>query len=168
MFLEEESPVSSRQSPVKGKTQSLALGAQGRQGGWLMPMAAFIIVVMGLLAAGMARVGSQTSIAGAQEQVTVQTFYAAESGAQYAMNRLFYDTTAAVSRTSASNACTDLSGTVLNLDAVGMLDCQVVVSCEESVDAGDTTSFFRIGSAASCGAAPVSAERTVEVSAFLQ
>lgn len=131
-------------------------------------MAAFIIVVMGLLAAGMARVGSQSSMAGVQEQVSLQTFYAAESGAQYAMTRLFYDTTAAISRTSAGNACTAIDGSTLSPGAAEMQSCQISLNCQESVDAGNTRSFFLIGSAASCGTAPISATRTVQVSAFLE
>lgn len=157
MYRKRESLVANRQSPVKN-----------RQGGWLMPMAAFIIVVMGLLAAGMARIGSQTSVAGAQEQITVQTFYAAESGAQYAMNRLFYDTASAVTRSSAANACAAVSGSNLSLNAPGMLNCEVVISCQESVDTGNTTSFFLIDSAASCGTGSVTAARTVQVSASLR
>jgi MSHA biogenesis protein MshP len=157
MYLRTQSPVASRQPP-----------AQTRQGGWLMPMAAFIIVVMGLLAAGMARVGSQTSVAGVQEQISVQTFYAAESGAQYAMNRLFYDTATAVTRTSASAACGSINGSTLNLNAPGMLNCQVNVLCQESVDTGNTTSFFLINSAASCGTGSVTSTRTVQVSASLK
>ncbi|MCW8196636.1 hypothetical protein F6455_17725 [Proteobacteria bacterium 005FR1] len=156
MYLRGESPVASRQSPVKG------------QGGWLMPMAAFIIVVMGLLAAGMARVGSQTSVAGAQEQISVQTFYAAESGAQYAMNRLFYDTASTVSRSSAANACAAVSGSTLNLNAPGMLNCQVSILCQESVDTGNTTSFFSIDSSASCGTGSLTANRHVRVSTYIQ
>lgn len=132
-----------------------------------MPVAAFIIVVMGLLAAGMARVGSQTSIAGAQEQISVQTFYAAESGAQYAMNRLFYDANNPVTRITASQACNAINGTTLSLDAAGMNNCEIALSCGEAVDAGNTTTFYEITSAASCGSLPVSADRTVRVSAFL-
>lgn len=157
MLPKTQPPVASRQLPVRTG-----------QCGWLMPMAAFIIVVMGLLAAGMARVGSQTSVAGIQEQMTVQTFYAAESGAQYAMNQLFYDTAAAVTRTSAANACAAVSGNTLNLNAPGMLNCQVIIICQESVDAGNTTSFFLINSAASCGTGSVTAARTVQVSASLK
>jgi MSHA biogenesis protein MshP len=157
MFHKSESRVPSPESRVRK-----------RQGGWLMPVAAFIIVVMGLLAAGMARIGSQTSIAGVQEQVSLQTFYAAESGAQYAMNRLFYDAAAPVSRTSAAAACAAVNGSSLNLNAPGMLGCQVDLACQESVDAGNTASFFLIDSAANCGSGSLTAARNVQVSAFLR
>jgi MSHA biogenesis protein MshP len=133
-----------------------------------MPVAAFIIVVMGLLAAGMGFVSSQTSIANAQEQVSVQTFYAAESGAQFGMNRLFYDTGTVISRSSATSACNAFSGNVLNFSSPGMQNCQTTVDCAVNIDAADTTSFFDISSTATCGITPVTAQRTIDVSTFLQ
>lgn len=167
MFLEHKSLISSRESLVKMRAGG-GIHSRSRQAGWLMPAAAFIIVVMGLLAAGMTRVGSQTSIASVQEQVSIQTFYAAESGAQYAMNRLFYDSASAITRTSAANACAAVNGSTLNLNAPGMLACQVGIVCQESVDAANTTSFFSIGSAASCGTGSITAARAVQVSAWLR
>lgn len=138
------------------------------QGGWLMPVAAFIIVVMGLLAAGMARVGSQTSIAGAQEQVSLQAFYVAETGAQYAMSRLFYHSTDPVTRTTATNACAAIDGSSLNLNAAGMRECSTALACEVSTDVSDSVSFYQVRSTGQCGVAPVSAQRTVKVSTYLR
>lgn len=133
-----------------------------------MPVAAFIVVAMGLLAAAMAVVNSQTTIAGAQEQVSVQTFYAAESGAQLAMNRVFYDASTALTRTIASANCASVDGTTITFSVPGMLACRTTVSCGVSIDGGNTISFYAIASTATCGGPPVYAERTVEVSAFLQ
>jgi len=133
-----------------------------------MPVAAFIVVVMGLLAAGMSLLSSQSSIASVQEQISVQAFYAAEAGAQFGMNRLFYDSSAAISRTSASAACNSVNGTNLTFNVDGMQNCQAAVACTVNIDSGDTTSFFNISSNASCGGAPVSAQRIVDVSAYLQ
>ena len=133
-----------------------------------MPVAAFIVVVMGLLAAGMGMLNSQTSIANAQEQISIQTFYAAEAGAQYGMNRLFYDTVNPVTRTSATIACSAINGSNLNFTVAGMQNCQTTIDCVVNVDSGNTTSFYSISSTANCGVAPVSAQRTVDVSAFLQ
>ena len=45
-----------------------------KQQGWLMPMAAFIVVVMGLLAVGLSRIGTQSSFAQVQEQISIQAF----------------------------------------------------------------------------------------------
>lgn len=139
-----------------------------QQAGWLMPMAAFIVVVMGLLAAGLSRVSSTTSVGVAQEFITVQTFFAAESGAQLGMNRVFYSGGGSLDRASATAACTALDGQTLNFSAAGLRGCSTTLSCQVQIDTADTTSFYDISSAAQCGASPVYARRTVEVSAFLQ
>lgn len=149
-------------------TVRCALPAAQSQGGWLMPVAAFIVVVMGLLAAGMGMVSSQTSIANTQEQISVQSFYAAEAGAQYGMSRVFYDAANPISRTSASTACSAINGSSLTFSVAGMQNCQTSLSCSVAVDSGNTTSFFSISSTANCGVAPVTAQRTVDVSAYLQ
>ena len=133
-----------------------------------MPVAAFIVVVMGLLAAGMGFVSSQTSIGNVQELVSVQAFYSAEAGAQFGMSSVFYDSAVAVSRTSATAACASLSGTTLNFSAAGMLSCSASVSCQATIDTADTTTFYSITSVGSCGTSPVNAQRTIDVSAFLQ
>ncbi|GAB1266087.1 hypothetical protein [Aurantivibrio infirmus] len=138
------------------------------QGGWLMPVAAFIVVAMGLLAAAMSVVNSQTSISGAQEQVSVQTFYAAESGAQLGMNRLFYDVSNPISRANASANCAAINGTSLNFSVPGMQACRTSITCQVSIDGADSISFYSISSAATCGGSPVYSQRTVEVSAFLR
>lgn len=133
-----------------------------------MPVAAFIVVVMGLLAAGMGRLSSQTSISTAQEQISLQTFYAAEAGAQLGLNQVFYDTASTVTRTTATNACSSFSGTTIVFNAPGMQNCQASITCLPRIDSGDTTTFFDISSSAQCGTAPVNALRVVDVSAFLQ
>lgn len=133
-----------------------------------MPAAAFIIVVMGLLAAAMGRIGSQTSVATVQEQVSIQAFYAAESGAQFAMTRLFFDATGAVTRTTAGTQCASLTGSSLSLNTTGMQNCQVDLSCQESADPANTVSFFHIDAAANCGSSPLNASRHVRVSAQLR
>lgn len=133
-----------------------------------MPVAAFIVVVMGLLAAGMGFVGSQSSIANAQEQISIQAFYAAETGAQFGMSRLFFDGSNPISRTTATTACNTITGTTIAFSSPGMQNCQVTVVCTVNTDGADTTSFFDISSTADCGLTPVTAQRIVDVSAFLQ
>lgn len=133
-----------------------------------MPVAAFIVVVMGLLAAGMGFVSSQTSIANTQEQISVQAFYAAESGAQLGLNRVFYDTAAVITRPSATSACNTLNGSNLTFTAGGMQNCAATITCLARVDSANTTTFFDISSSAECGIAPITALRVVDVSAYLQ
>lgn len=169
MYLKSEKfTVHSVQSRQKSLAAYCALQTAHSQGGWLMPVAAFIVVVMGLLAAAMGLVSSQTSIANAQEQISVQAFYAAEAGAQFGMSAVFYDTAAAISRASATNACAVISGTTLNYSAAGMQNCSAIVTCQANIDGADTTTFYSISSVGSCGNSPVDAQRTIDVSAYLQ
>lgn len=133
-----------------------------------MPVAAFIVVVMGLLAAGMGIISSQTSIAGAQEQITVQSFYAAEAGAQFGMSAVFYDAASSLTRSSVAADCASISGSAINFTAPGMQGCSATISCSATIDSADTTTFIAIISIGRCGINPVNAERAVDVSAFLQ
>lgn len=160
MFLERQSPVASH--------QPLVVSTYLRQRGWLMPVAAFIVVVMGLLAAGLAGIVSETSVGGAQESISLQTFYAAESGAQYGMNRLFYDTVSPISRTNADANCTAVNGNTLSFSAPGMSGCQTTITCSVTVDAGSATSFYAISSNARCQLGDVNANRIIDVSAYLK
>ncbi|RYZ93898.1 MAG: MSHA biogenesis protein MshP, partial [Moraxellaceae bacterium] len=60
------------------------------QQGFLLPLAIFIIVVMGLFALVVSRNTIQSNTAAVQEAISTQTFYAAESGAQRGMQVLFF------------------------------------------------------------------------------
>ena len=138
------------------------------QRGFLMPLAIFILVVMGFFAITISRLTGQTAIATAQEAISVAAFYAAESGAQFGMNQLFYDTGAAISRATVDANCTALSGSVFNFAVNGLNGCDATVSCSRSVDAANTTSYYRLQSQAACGSGGVSAQRTIEVSAYMK
>ncbi|MGI1678359.1 MAG: hypothetical protein K6L75_06500 [Cellvibrionaceae bacterium] len=139
-----------------------------KQQGWLMPMAAFIVVVMGLLAVNLSRIGTQSSFTRVQEQVSIQAFFTAESVAQFAMNQLFYSTSSTISRTYSTNACSSVNGDNLSFSAAGMNGCTAIVSCTASVDGADSITFYEIQSRAQCGVEPIWSERTVTVKAFLE
>ncbi len=154
-----------RFNSVSGKPFAVSVA---RQRGWLMPVAAFIVVVMGLLAAGMSVVSSQTAIGTAQEQISVQAFYAAEAGAQFGMSSLFYDTGSMVTRASATSACTSVNGSNIVFSAPGMQNCTADIACTANVDGANTTTFYQISSDGRCGSSPVNAQRIIDVSAYLQ
>lgn len=139
-----------------------------QQQGWLMPMAAFIIVVMGLLALSLSRTGTQSNFSRVQEHMSVQAFFTAESAAQFVMNQLFYNTSTTISRTSATNACSTVNGNTLNFSAEGMNGCSATVQCNSSINTADTITFYEIQSRARCGVEPVWSERTVTVKAFIE
>ena len=140
------------------------------QRGFLLPAAVFILVALGGLAVAVARLSSQSSLAALQEMVSVQTVYSAEIGAQYAMGRIFYVPSGgiAISRTAAVANCLAVDGSSLAFSSAGLATCSTSLACSISTDAANTTSFFRIVSAASCGSAEVTAQRNIEVSASIQ
>ncbi len=133
-----------------------------------MPMAAFIIVVMGLLAISLSRIGTQSSFTRVQEQASIQAFFAAESMAQFAMNQLFYSTSMPISRTYSTNECTAVNGSSISFSAAGMNSCTAIVTCSASIDGADSMTFYEVQSQAKCGVEPIWSERTVTVKAFLE
>jgi len=136
-----------------------------KQKGFLVPMAAIIVVGIAVLAITISRVAGQSGLTAIQEGLSVQAFYAADSGAQYAMNQVFFSGT---TRASTDSNCTAVSGSTLNYSVTGLNSCSTLITCTISVDAGNTSSFYLINSAASCGSNSSLAQRTVAVSAFMQ
>lgn len=138
------------------------------QGGFLMPLAIFIIVAMGAMALAMARNISQSTTSAVQTMVGIQAFYAADTGAQWGMNQLFYDTGAALTRSQVDMQCNSLNGQSLTFGVGGLNNCDTQLSCRISTDPGNVTSYYVITSAADCGDVSVGAQRSVEVSAFMR
>ncbi|ABD80407.1 hypothetical protein [Saccharophagus degradans] len=136
-----------------------------RSKGFLMPLAAVLVVGVAMMALAISHMASNSGNSSVQEGLSLQAFYAAESGAQYAMNQLMFDVT---SRTSADANCAALSGTSLNFSAVGLAVCSASLTCSVSNDAANTTSFYSVTSSANCGAGDLFAQRTISVSAFFQ
>lgn len=137
----------------------------GGANGFLMPLAAVLIVGVAMLALAISHMASHSSNSSVQEGLSLQVFYAAESGAQYGMNQLMFDVN---SRTTADANCTALSGYTLNFTAVGLALCSATITCSTANDAGNTTSFYSLTSSANCGAGDLFAQRTISVSAFFQ
>jgi len=138
-----------------------------RQQGFLIPLALFIVIVLGFLALALSRMGAQTHLASAQELVSAQAFYAAESGAQAGMNRLFFGAGNNIDAVNANCAGTVNIGVDFN-GAPGLGGCAVSVNCTcTSCGAGAATSFYRIESTGTCGSGITSASRTIRVSAYM-
>ena len=134
-----------------------------------MPVAIFILVVMAAFAAALNRMTAQNAVMVPQEILSTSAFYAAETGAQRALNQMFYSTTATVTRVGADAACAALATPLtFPATATGLVSCSVALTCAISNDAGNTTSFYNISSAASCGSGDVTAQRTTDVSSFIQ
>ncbi|PCK08350.1 MAG: MSHA biogenesis protein MshP [Alteromonadaceae bacterium] len=143
---------------------NISLRRRNTQRGFLIPLAAIILVGLAVMAVGIHSLSRQTSTSTVTQGLSVQAFFAAESGGQYALNRLLFD----VTDNAVSDAnCVAISGTTINFSVPGLRACQAVISCQVSVAVGSTLSFYLIESRGSCGAASLFAERSVEISAYL-
>lgn len=165
-----------------------------QQQGFLLPLAIFIVVVMGIFALVLARNTIQSTTSAVQEAVSTQAFYAAESGAQLGMQVLFFPTAPANNnRQQVDNRClvsmpiTWVFALGSANDVPGLNGCTVVVACRcqyqdatsacapatsanytAAAPVNNLTSFYTITSTATCGAGTLRAERIIEVGSFLK
>lgn len=130
--------------------------------GFLIPLAAIIVLGLAVLALGLSKLTTQSASAAVNEALSVQTFYAAESGAHFGLNQIFFPNP---ERSIADANCASLSITMA-FSASGLSNCQAVISCDLSFDSANTTSYYNITSAAQCGGGEFVTQRTVSVSAF--
>jgi len=140
-----------------------------KQHGFLLPLALFILVVMGVLALTISRTSIQTQTSSIQEFMNVQAFYAAESGAQRGMNHLF-DPNSTPTRANVDSQCNGLNQTY-TFTANGLKTCTAEVACTFTTDADapdDIRSFYTITSKGSCGVDQYRAERTIEVGSYME
>ena len=141
------------------------LSTPHRQQGFLIPLALFILVGMLALALAASRLTGQSSTSATLELMSTHAFYAAESGGQYGMHVLFFNVP---DQAAADGKCNTLA-TTLNFagsSAAGLQSCQADVSCVVTSTSG--TSFYTVTSAGSCGTGEMSAQRTIEISAFME
>ena len=156
-----------------------------QQQGFLLPLAIFIVVVMGVFALVLSRNTIQVSTSAVQEAISTQAFYAAESGAQRGMQVLFFDTTQALTRQAVDGRCVALN-TTYTFTVSGLNNCSAVVTCTcqfqdethcapitpanytAAAASNKLSSFYRITSAATCGSGNLRAERTIDAGSFLK
>ncbi len=134
-----------------------------RQQGFLIPLALFILVGMLALSLTAARLTGQSSTSSTLEMLSTQAFFAAESGGQYAMYKLFSGVT---SQAGTDSNCATLAETVnFPNTALGLSACAVNISCTATASGG--TGFYTLTSAASCGSGDLSAQRSIQISASM-
>jgi len=168
-----------------------------KQKGFLLPLAVFIVVVMGLFALVLSRNTIQTNTSVTQEAVSTQAFYAADSGAQFGMQKLFFPDASArqqVDRRCVISDPNDSTSFPINRtynlntanDTPGLNGCNFVVTCtclyqnntpcdptvisnySTTSSSAPSVSFYRISSVATCGAATLRSVRTIEVGSFMR
>lgn len=155
-----------------------------KQQGFLLPLALFIVIVMGLFSLVLARNSIQTSNATLLELVSTQAFYAAESGAQRGMQDLL--TLNPTSRNAVDSRCASAFPATYTFTVTGLKNCSAVVACSclytnntacssataanysTAATTATLTSFYKISSVATCGSGNFKAVRTIEAGAFLK
>ena len=129
------------------------------QQGVLIPLAIFILAGLSVLAVAIARLSSQSTSSSYREAISTQTFYAADSGAQYVLNQVLFPS---ADRTTGDSQCVSVNGTTLTL-----LDCSVEVDCAVTTDTDNTMSFYAVQASATCGSGELETNRIIQTSVFL-
>ncbi|GGY38223.1 hypothetical protein GCM10011297_09220 [Bacterioplanes sanyensis] len=133
------------------------LNDYAQQRGAGLPLAIFIVTALALIITAMSQLQSSSSASVALQLNSQRAFYAAESGAQLAMNVLFPPDG------SAGLACATTPFYSQNFTATGLAGCQASVQCT-AVTAG-ADSVFTLRSTGSCGNGASQARRVIEVRA---
>lgn len=135
-----------------------------RHQGFLIPLAIFIIAGLSVLAISMMRLSSQSGFSSFREGISAQTFYAAESGLQYAINQVLFTST---TRTQSDAACLSVDGVALNFDVDGLNQCATSIRCSASNNVTNTISYYSLESSASCGVGDLRAGRVIQATVYL-
>lgn len=133
-------------------TSSLPAG-RGRQGGFSLPLAIFIIVVMALIGTAMVSLSQTGQRSVASEVQSIRTFYAAETGAQTAVAQL-------LPLDGTKPGCGAITSP-LALTPAELSGCTASLNCEALSLSGD--SYYRITSDAQCSFANNDTRRQIEV-----
>lgn len=129
-----------------------------RQAGVGLPAAIFVITLLAIIAAGISRLVSQNAQTFEEEVRLTRAFYAAESGAGFALNALFPPLE--FPQYSSTATCPDNVGNprVYEFEAEGLRFCSAEVTC--AIDASvDGVNYATITSTGTCG----DVSRTVQV-----
>lgn len=142
---------------------SIDQAALNRQAGFSLPVAVFILVIMAVLAAAIVQLSSRNNLSSAQEVFSTRAFYAAESGASWAMSRLFFNAGGSADKTFSDAQCASnaVNNNTLTFTVAGLAGCSANITC--SANTVDAVGYYRVVSTGLCGAGQVQARRVVEV-----
>lgn len=125
------------------------------QRGFSLPVAIFILVIMALIGAAMVSIMQTSQQSVSTAVLSTRAFFAAESGAQQALGKLF---------TLDSSAASCLAPyPTLNFNATGLAGCNAVVSCSSSTIGSKT--YYTLNSTGTCDLSSNRAVRQIEVRA---
>lgn len=123
------------------------------QSGFGLPTTIFIIVILAMIILSMSDLNQASSRAFVQDFQSKRAFYAAESGAQIALNRIFM----------AGGSC---GASPISFTASGLTDCSATLSCSQVVVSSVT--YYTVTSTGSCGTGDDMARREIQVRARSQ
>lgn len=125
-----------------------------------LPATIFLISILALIVVAMSELNEHSGLGFGQNLQSMRAFYAAESGAQSALNRVFVGGTACVDPVLDVDFDT-------SADASGLNQCAVQVACQvDVVDVGPAArSYYTFISSARCGSGFEQAQRTIQLRA---
>lgn len=147
---------------------STGISSASSQKGSALVIAIFISVVMLLLVAALSKLLIASSEGVSYEVQGTRSFFAAQSGIEYALTELF----PLASATVASSCPGSLqNGEEVNLtlpptisfDTVGLQSCTTHISCRERLNTSDEVTHFWLISTGQCGTDEVQSSRTIEM-----
>lgn len=127
-----------------------------KQKGIGLPATVFLIVIVALIVLALGDLNTKSNIGFGQDFYSIRAFYAAESGAQIALNRVF------VGEQACNNSLADIDFDTVT-DNEGLESCQVDLSCQQVTV--DFIEYYTLSSHATCGAGLEQAQRSIEVRA---
>lgn len=138
------------------------------QKGSALVVAIFITVVMLLLVVGLSKllIGSSTGVS--YEVQGTRSFFAAQSGIEYALTELFPLASATIADSCPSSLQNgeevNLAQTpTLSFDSSGLQNCTAHISCRERVNELDEVTHFWLISTGQCGSDTIKTSRTIEM-----
>lgn len=134
---------------------------QKKQLGFGLPVAIFIITVLAMVVASISKLGESSAVAFGQDVNSIRAFYAAESGAQIGLARLFAIVAPTVPASQSCNPSVNIYSDHTGLE--GLNKCNVDVVCSSVTNPPDT--YYTLVSTATCGSGIDAAQRIVEVKA---
>jgi MSHA biogenesis protein MshP len=142
--------------PKQFNSTSIELRQRSKQKGIGLPATVFLIVIVALIVLALGDLNTKSNIGFGQDFYSIKAFYAAESGAQIALNRVF------VGGQACNNSLANIDFDTVT-DNEGLESCQVDLTCQQvTVDVIDYLTFT---STAMCGAGLERATRAIQVRA---
>ena len=134
-----------------------------RQAGSVLVLIVALLVVFAAAGVGLLTQQTNSRIAALKHGLTFAAKNAADSGAGYALNQLFYPNK---TRSDADTGCASMPGSVA-FSAAGLQGCSASLSCTSSWTAGSVEHSYTIISTGQCGSGTSIVRRRTQVVARL-